>query len=208
MAVPFPPAFVGDALLYFFCFHHLQISCWCSTTGRTVCYIVSSHICGCAWGGSAIVDTCSVYCTMYSVEEETDCHKSSLKSASWGANMWSSVGAWCWVAAESSRGAWASWAGSAAFSPYWMGQAILGFTKSHRFGFTKVSDGQKFKGQHQFIVIYLAGYTVGLITPHLNEKLQHCYPERVKKHSRIQNTKKSGQKTNWRTLLHSLSCWE
>lgn len=44
---------------------------------------------------------------------------------------------------------WISPAGSDAvcrsddISPYWIGQAILGFTNSHKFGFTKVSDGEK-----------------------------------------------------------------
>lgn len=44
---------------------------------------------------------------------------------------------------------WISPAGSDAIcrsdgiSPYWIGQAILGFTNSHRLGFTKVSDGKK-----------------------------------------------------------------
>lgn len=35
---------------------------------------------------------------------------------------------------------WTPPAGSDDVSPYWIGQAMLGFTHSHKFGFTKVSE--------------------------------------------------------------------
>lgn len=84
-------------------------------------------------------------CTVYS--EETDCTSSSWRGPSWQENTWSSAVSGHWVSRSL---VWLSSAGShtgptsALISLYWIGQAMLGFTSSHRFGFTKVSDAQKY----------------------------------------------------------------
>lgn len=86
----------------------------------------------------------------FSVEEAE-----SISSSWWGQVCGSDVDGPS-ASPGSSWSSWSAWPGSgwrsASVCTYWTGQAMLGFTNSHRFGFTNVSDGEK-KKQDQHVAL-------------------------------------------------------